>query len=77
MCTILQFLYDSVLKSLLFYYIIKKSFSQGGKKMDRLYKNKRKWNQMSLINIAKAGIFSSDRSIREYAENIWDIKPVE
>jgi len=45
--------------------------------MDRLYKNKRKWNQMSLINIAKAGIFSSDRSIREYAENIWDIKPVE
>ena len=30
----------------------------------------------SLINIAKAGFFSSDRSIRDYAEDIWDMKPV-
>ena len=45
-------------------------------KLDQTYKNQRKWNQMSLVNIAKAGIFSSDRSIMEYANNIWDIKPV-
>lgn len=41
------------------------------------YKDKRKWNQMSLINIASAGIFSSDRTIEEYAGNIWGIKPVD
>lgn len=45
-------------------------------RLDQTYKNQRKWNQMSLVNIAKAGIFSSDRSIMEYANNIWDIKPV-
>ena len=44
--------------------------------MDEKYKNRKLWNQMSLVNIAKAGIFSADRSIREYAENIWDIKPI-
>ena len=46
-------------------------------KLDQIYRNQRKWNQMSLVNIAKAGIFSADRSITEYAQNIWDIKPVE
>ena len=40
------------------------------------YNYKRKWNQMSLINIASAGVFSSDRTISEYANNIWGIKPV-
>lgn len=39
------------------------------------YNDKRKWNQMSLINIASAGKFSSDRTIKEYANNIWSIKP--
>ena len=31
---------------------------------------------MSLINIAHAGIFSADRAIKEYAEKIWDLKPI-
>ncbi len=35
-----------------------------------------KWNRMSLQNIAAAGIFAADRSIREYADNIWHIKPI-
>lgn len=45
-------------------------------KMDEVYKDKMKWNQMSLINIAEAGIFSSDRSVEEYAKNIWNLKKV-
>nr|MCR5462405.1 glycogen/starch/alpha-glucan phosphorylase [bacterium] len=45
-------------------------------KMDEAYKDKKKWAQMSLVNISKAGIFSADRSIREYAQNIWNIKPI-
>ena len=44
--------------------------------MDEIYKDKERWNKMSLINIAKAGIFSSDRSIEEYAKNIWNLKKV-
>ena len=38
------------------------------------YNDKIKWNKMSLINIASAGKFSSDRTIREYADNIWGLR---
>ncbi|MBQ3100582.1 MAG: glycogen/starch/alpha-glucan phosphorylase [Clostridia bacterium] len=40
------------------------------------YLNSAEWNRKSLVNTASAGIFAADRSIREYAENIWNIKPV-
>jgi len=40
------------------------------------FSDKMKWNQMSLMNIACSGMFSSDRTIREYADKIWHIKPV-
>ena len=43
--------------------------------MSKLYAtDKRLWNQKSLRNIAAAGYFAADRSIRDYAENIWDLK---
>mgnify|MGYP000956891457 CR=1 FL=1 len=44
--------------------------------MDEAYRNRKRWNQMALVNIAKAGIFSADRSIKEYAKNIWKIKAI-
>ncbi len=44
--------------------------------MDEVYKEKQKWNKMALINIARAGIFSSDRSINDYAKQIWKLKRV-
>jgi starch phosphorylase len=43
--------------------------------MSKLYANdKFTWNQKSLRNIAAAGYFAADRSIKEYAENIWNLK---
>lgn len=45
--------------------------------MSDIYANqKRLWNQKSLRNIAAAGYFSADRSVREYAQNIWNLKAV-
>ena len=38
------------------------------------YADKDKWNRMSLMNIASAGYFAADRSIKEYAENIWGLE---
>ena len=41
-----------------------------------IYKDKERFAKMSLMNISGAGIFSADRAITEYAENIWHTKPV-
>ena len=38
-----------------------------------VYQDKQRFARMSLINIAKAGIFSSDRAVKEYADEIWDL----
>ncbi len=46
-------------------------------KINEVYGDTLKWNGMSLVNIAKAGIFASDRAVREYADNIWNLKPIE
>ena len=37
------------------------------------YADRKRWNQMSLINIARSGIFAADRSIRDYARDIWHV----
>lgn len=53
------------------------SYSKTQKEISKLYAtDKRKWNQISLRNIAASGYFAADRSIKEYAENIWDLKPL-
>ena len=46
------------------------------RKASEVYSDRDRWNKMSLINIAGSGIFAADRSIKDYAENIWHIKPV-
>ncbi|WP_294900855.1 glycogen phosphorylase [Tatumella sp. UBA2305] len=45
-------------------------------KVDELYLQKDEWSRRTLLNIANMGYFSSDRTIREYAEKIWEISPV-
>jgi starch phosphorylase len=41
-----------------------------------VYANAASWTQKAILNVARVGKFSSDRTIREYAEDIWDIRPV-
>ena len=45
-------------------------------KVDELYRHPEEWTTKSMINIANMGYFSSDRTIKEYAENIWHIDSV-
>ena len=52
------------------------SYAQAQAESARLYQNRVLWNQMSLKNIANAGIFASDRSINDYAKDIWHISQV-
>jgi starch phosphorylase len=44
------------------------------KRAGELYRDQRLWQKMSLVNIARSGIFCADRSIRDYAENIWGLQ---
>lgn len=44
--------------------------------LSALYRQRGVWNRMSLMNIANAGIFSADRSVNDYARDIWHVKPV-
>jgi starch phosphorylase len=44
--------------------------------VDTLYRRPDEWQRKAVVNTLSMGIFSSDRSIREYAERIWRIKPV-
>ena len=53
------------------------SYSKTQRELSDLYVNdKTRWNQISLRNIAASGYFAADRSIKEYAENIWNLKPL-
>lgn len=53
-----------------------KDYRRAQHDLQELYRDKQKWNHMSLMNISNAGIFSADRSIMEYARDIWGATPV-
>lgn len=53
------------------------SYIECHEKMDMAYKDREKWNQMSLKCISSMGYFSSDRAIEEYVQKIWKLKKYE
>ena len=60
------------------YFVLKDfaSYAEAQERLERIYKNKDEWSRMAVINTAKSGKFSSDRTIREYAKEIWNLKPM-
>lgn len=52
------------------------SYLETKERMDKDYLDRTAWNKKSLVNISKAGFFAADRAIKEYADNIWDLKSV-
>ena len=45
-------------------------------RVDTLYRNADEWTRRAVLNIAGMGLFSSDRTIAEYAHEIWHTRPV-
>lgn len=62
------------------YFLVGKDFPsyiECQEKVDEAYRDQRRWTRMSIMNTAGSPKFSSDRTIHEYAKDIWNIKPVE
>ncbi|MEI6645407.1 MAG: glycogen/starch/alpha-glucan phosphorylase [bacterium] len=53
-----------------------RSYMESQEKIDKLYRQPYKWDAKALMNVARSGKFSSDRTIQEYAKDIWHIDPV-
>ncbi len=59
------------------YYVLKdlRAYAQAHENLNAAYQDEARWFDMTIINIAKSGYFSSDRTINDYARDIWKLKP--
>lgn len=75
----LRTLYESLLHHNDEFFVLKdfKPYIEAQHELDKRYRNRNDWTRMCIANIANAGVFSSDRTIAEYAIDIWKTKPVE
>ena len=71
-------LYESLLDRNDEYFVLKDfpAYCKAQMEVARRYQDRDQWLRSSVINIAHSGYFSSDRTIKEYADQIWHIKPV-
>ncbi len=71
-------LYDTLVKQDV-YFTLKDfdSYAEAQKRVNEAYKDKTAWAQMAMLNTACAGKFSSDRTIEQYAQEIWKLEKVE
>ena len=60
------------------YFILKdfRSYAEAQKKVEAAYRNTTGWARSAMLNVAKCGKFSSDRTIEEYAKDIWHLTKV-
>jgi len=52
------------------------AYLRAHEEVDRAYRDRRRWARMAILNTARVGKFSSDRTIREYARDIWKLEPL-
>ncbi|MDD7592752.1 MAG: glycogen/starch/alpha-glucan phosphorylase [Peptoniphilaceae bacterium] len=61
------------------YYVLKdfRAYVEAQERVDAAYRDRRGWARMCLMNLANCGYFSSDRTIREYVEDIWHLERID
>ncbi|AYD40167.1 glycogen/starch/alpha-glucan phosphorylase [Clostridium fermenticellae] len=75
--------FNSIYDNLLFnndeYFVLKDfaPYVEAQNRINNLYRDKNKWNKMSILNIANSGVFSSDNTITKYANEIWHINKID
>ena len=73
-----RMIFDEIMNHNDQYFVLKDLFSyaKAHEKVAELYQDKMHWARMALMNIANSGFFSSDRTIEQYATEIWDLEKV-
>jgi starch phosphorylase len=51
------------------------SYREAQDRVSEAFRDRDRWTRMSILNVARCGRFSSDRSIQEYCDQIWDARP--
>lgn len=71
-------IYDSLIPHNDEFFVLKDfdAYVRAQSEIDRLFRQKSTWREMAITNIAKSGIFSSDNTIKQYANEIWDTPAV-
>ena len=54
-----------------------RSYADTQNRVENTYRDPEQWDRMAILNVARAGRFSSDRTVREYAADIWHVDPFE
>ena len=73
-----RMIFDEIMNHNDQYFILKDlpSYIEAQEKIEALYKDRKKWNHMSVMNIANSGYFTSDRTIESYAKEIWKLEKI-
>ena len=73
-----RMIFDEIMNQRDVYFILRDfdSYVKAQEKVEELYKNKQVWQRMCLMNIANSGFFTSDRTIEQYAKEIWHLEKV-
>jgi starch phosphorylase len=76
------FLFRPIVESLLHYdeYLLLadyQSYIECQERATETYLDQEKWTRMSILNVARCGFFSSDRSIQQYCDEIWEVEPLQ
>ncbi len=60
------------------YFVLKDfdAYVKAHEKINELYKDQQKWLHMSIVNVAKSGFFTTDRTMKEYNEDIWHLETI-
>jgi starch phosphorylase len=73
-----QWIYQSLVERGDFYFHLAdlEAYIAAQDRVERTYKDRKTWDRMAVLNVARIGMFSSDRTIKQYADDIWSVKPV-
>lgn len=71
-------IFDSLLKYNDEYFVLRDfaAYCDAQNRMDIAYRDTRRWQKISLMNIANAGKFTADKTVQQYADDIWQIEPL-